>query len=276
MFRTFLQLPDGLHQILRAAHAAQPPCHGGKHLHTAAADHRLLQNLRPALQLGKQLVTLPPFHRHKGLYQRHRVTPCEAVHEALCLGRSRHAVPEQPDRLSQIAAAAFHGSGQGQLVRVGKFLLQPALQQLRRQRLQGKLRTPGAHRRQQILRIFRQQQAGVLKISQLVEKPSVEEAPGNLAVAARYIYTPEIFEWLKVTKPGKGGEIQLPDATALLMAQGAEVYGKVFEGRRHDIGDKLSFLKATVEFGLRRPEFKEAFASWLSETLRKREEGKNV
>ena len=117
---------------------------------------------------------------------------------------------------------------------------------------------------------------GVLKINKLVEKPSVEEAPGNLAVAARYIYTPEIFEWLKVTKPGKGGEIQLPDATALLMAQGAEVYGKVFEGRRHDIGDKLSFLKATVEFGLRRPEFKEAFASWLSETLREREEGKNV
>ena len=117
---------------------------------------------------------------------------------------------------------------------------------------------------------------GVLKINKLVEKPSVEEAPGNLAVAARYIYTPEIFEWLKVTKPGKGGEIQLPDATALLMAQGAEVYGNVFEGRRHDIGDKLSFLKATVEFGLRRPEFKEAFASWLSETLRKREEGKNV
>ena len=116
----------------------------------------------------------------------------------------------------------------------------------------------------------------VLKIEKIVEKPSVEEAPSRLAVAARYIYTADIFEHLKVTKPGKGGEIQLPDATALLMAQGAEVYGKVFSGTRHDIGDKLSFLKATVEFGLRRREFKTAFASWLSETVRRIEEGKNV
>ena len=114
---------------------------------------------------------------------------------------------------------------------------------------------------------------GVLKIEELVEKPSPEEAPGNLAVAARYIYTPEIFECLKVTPPGKGGEIQLPDATRLLMAQGAEVYGRIFEGERHDIGDKLSFLKATVEFGLRRPEFRKAFVSWLSETVRRTEEG---
>ena len=117
---------------------------------------------------------------------------------------------------------------------------------------------------------------GVLKIDRLVEKPSVEEAPGNLAVAARYIYTPEIFECLKVTKPGKGGEIQLPDATTLLLEQGAEVYGRIFAGNRYDIGDKLSFLKATVEFGLRRPEFKAAFSSWISETARRIEEGKNV
>ena len=117
---------------------------------------------------------------------------------------------------------------------------------------------------------------GVLKIQELVEKPAPEEAPGNLAVAARYIYTPEIFGCLQVTPPGKGGEIQLPDATVRLMAQGAEVYGRVFSGKRHDIGDKLSFLKATVEFGLRRPEFREAFASWISETARRIEEGKNV
>lgn len=116
----------------------------------------------------------------------------------------------------------------------------------------------------------------VLKVEQLVEKPTVEEAPGNLAVAARYIYTADIFECLKVTKPGKGGEIQLPDATSLLMAEGAPVYGRVFAGRRHDIGNKLSFLKATVEFGLRRPEFKDAFSAWITETARKIEEGKNV
>lgn len=117
---------------------------------------------------------------------------------------------------------------------------------------------------------------GVLKIEQLVEKPSVEEAPGNLAVAARYIYTPEIFDCLSITAPGIGGEIQLPDATRHLMERGESVYGRIFSGKRHDIGDKLSFLKATVEFGLRRHEFREAFASWISETARRIEEGKNV
>ena len=116
----------------------------------------------------------------------------------------------------------------------------------------------------------------VLKVEQIVEKPAPEEAPGNLAVAARYIYTPEIFECLKVTPPGKGGEIQLPDATRLFMEQGGEVYGKVFSGKRYDIGDKLSFLKATVEFGLRRPGLNAEFSSWILETARRIEEGKNV
>ena len=116
----------------------------------------------------------------------------------------------------------------------------------------------------------------VLKVEQIVEKPAPEEAPGNLAVAARYIYTPEIFECLKVTPPGKGGEIQLPDATRLFMERGGEVYGKVFSGKRYDIGDKLSFLKATVEFGLRRPGLNAEFSSWILETARRIEEGKNV
>jgi UTP--glucose-1-phosphate uridylyltransferase len=116
----------------------------------------------------------------------------------------------------------------------------------------------------------------VLKVEQIVEKPAPEEAPGNLAVAARYHYTPEIFECLKVTPPGKGGEIQLPDATRLFMEQGGEVYGKVFSGKRYDIGDKLSFLKATVEFGLRRPGLNAEFSSWILETARRIEEGKNV
>ncbi|MBO7146130.1 MAG: UTP--glucose-1-phosphate uridylyltransferase [Lentisphaeria bacterium] len=109
----------------------------------------------------------------------------------------------------------------------------------------------------------------VLKVEELVEKPEPAEAPGNLAVAARYIYTADIFDALRDTKPGKGNEIQLPDATRLMMERGKEVYGRVFAGKRHDIGDKLSFLKATVEFGLQRPEFAEAFAAWLAELVRK-------
>lgn len=116
----------------------------------------------------------------------------------------------------------------------------------------------------------------VLKVESIVEKPAPGEAPGDLAVAARYIYTPEIFDCLRVTAPGKGGEIQLPDATRIFMERGGAVYGKVFDGTRYDIGDKMSFLKATVEFGLRRPEFAAEFSAWLSETVRRREEGKNV
>ena len=116
----------------------------------------------------------------------------------------------------------------------------------------------------------------VLKVEEIVEKPGSGEAPSNFAVAARYIYTPEIFDCLQVTPPGKGGEIQLPDATRILMEQGGAVYGKVFNGSRYDIGDKMSFLKATVEFGLRRPEFAAEFSAWITETARRIEEGKNV
>ena len=116
----------------------------------------------------------------------------------------------------------------------------------------------------------------VLKVEEIVEKPAPGEAPSNFAVAARYVYTPEIFDCLKVTPPGKGGEIQLPDATRIFMNQGGAVYGKVFNGTRYDIGDKMSFLKATVEFGLRRPEFAAEFSEWITETARRIEEGKNV
>jgi UTP-glucose-1-phosphate uridylyltransferase len=116
----------------------------------------------------------------------------------------------------------------------------------------------------------------VLHVEEIVEKPSAAEAPSDLAVAARYVYTPEIFECLKHTLPGKGGEIQLPDATRLFMDQGGQVFGKVFAGTRYDIGDKMSFLKATVEFGLRRSELAAGFSSWIVETARRIEEGKNV
>ena len=114
---------------------------------------------------------------------------------------------------------------------------------------------------------------GVVKVDDLVEKPDPEDAPGDLAVAARYIYTPEIFPCLKGTSPGKGGEIQLPDATRKLMGAGKSVYGRIFAGTRYDIGDKLSFLKATVEFGLKRPEFAGPFRAWLKQAAGKTEEG---
>ncbi len=103
---------------------------------------------------------------------------------------------------------------------------------------------------------------GVYLVKDLVEKPLPNEAPSNLAIIGRYILTPEIFPALEQTKPGKGGEIQLTDGLRLLMAK-QPIYAYEFEGKRHDAGDKLGFLKATVEFGLKNREFGAEFRSYL-------------
>jgi UTP--glucose-1-phosphate uridylyltransferase len=95
-----------------------------------------------------------------------------------------------------------------------------------------------------------------------VEKPVPDEAPSNLAIIGRYILAPEIFSALEHTKPGKGGEVQLTDGLKLLMAK-QPIYAYEFQGTRHDAGDKLGFLKATVEFGLKNPEFGSEFRSYL-------------
>ncbi|AOR24519.1 UTP--glucose-1-phosphate uridylyltransferase GalU [Clostridium taeniosporum] len=102
----------------------------------------------------------------------------------------------------------------------------------------------------------------VYKVKDLVEKPSVEEAPSNVAILGRYIITPEIFNILENTKPGKGGEIQLTDALKTLISREA-MYAYNFEGRRYDVGDKLGFLQATVEFALKREELREPFIQYL-------------
>ena len=103
---------------------------------------------------------------------------------------------------------------------------------------------------------------GVYLVKDLVEKPSPDEAPSNFAIIGRYILAPEIFAALEQTKPGKGGEIQLTDGLKLLMAK-QPIYAFEFQGKRHDAGDKLGFLKATVEFGLKNAEFGSEFRSYL-------------
>ena len=103
---------------------------------------------------------------------------------------------------------------------------------------------------------------GVYLVKDLVEKPSPSEAPSNLAIIGRYILVPEIFSALEQTKPGKGGEIQLTDGLRLLMRK-QPIYAYEFEGVRHDAGDKLGFLKATVEFGLKNGEFGDDFRKYL-------------
>lgn len=103
---------------------------------------------------------------------------------------------------------------------------------------------------------------GIYKVKDLVEKPCPEEAPSNIAILGRYIITPQIFEILENTKPGKGGEIQLTDGLKELVQREA-IYAYIFEGRRYDVGDKLGFLQATVEYALKRPELKDEFSEYL-------------
>ena len=102
----------------------------------------------------------------------------------------------------------------------------------------------------------------IMKIRDLVEKPSPADAPSNLAITGRYLLPPEIFDCLERTKPGRGGEIQLTDALRLL-AQEAGLLAYVYEGKSYDAGDKLGFLKANVELGLTNPEFGEEFREYL-------------
>ena len=107
----------------------------------------------------------------------------------------------------------------------------------------------------------------VYKVKELVEKPSVEEAPSNVAILGRYIITPKIFEILENTAPGKGNEIQLTDALLKLIEHEA-MYAYDFEGRRYDVGDKLGFLEATVEYALRKEDLRDGFIEYLKTIIK--------
>jgi len=102
----------------------------------------------------------------------------------------------------------------------------------------------------------------LFEVRDLVEKPSFEDAPSNLAIIGRYILTPAIFEMIEGLNPGSGGELQLTDALRSLLKK-EKIYGFTFEGKRHDAGDKLGFLKATVEFALERADLGREFREYL-------------
>lgn len=104
------------------------------------------------------------------------------------------------------------------------------------------------------------------EITTMVEKPSVESTPSNLAIAGRYVLTPDIFKVIEKLPRGKNGEIQLTDALRLLLGR-ESVYSYTIEGRRYDIGNKLDYLKTQVEFGLRRKEFVDPFLVFLREVV---------
>ena len=106
------------------------------------------------------------------------------------------------------------------------------------------------------------------QVNRLVEKPSVDEAPSNLAVIGRYVLHPAVFDVLEKTEPGRGGEIQLTDALQTLATsdgEGSGVYGVVFRGRRYDTGDKLSYIKAVISIASERVDFGEDLKAWMKE-----------
>lgn len=103
---------------------------------------------------------------------------------------------------------------------------------------------------------------GLYRVRDLVEKPAPEKAPSRLAIMGRYIIEPRIFSLLAEVSPGAGGEIQLTDALKALCAE-QPVFGMTFQGKRYDVGDKLGYLQATVEFALARPDLQEGFRHYL-------------
>jgi UTP--glucose-1-phosphate uridylyltransferase len=107
---------------------------------------------------------------------------------------------------------------------------------------------------------------GLYRVDRLIEKPSLEEAPSDLAIIGRYLLTPDIFPVLENQAPGKGGEIQLTDALNTL-SQKRPLYAMEIVGDRFDTGDKLGFLKATVRFALKRPDLGPSFQAFLEDLV---------
>ena len=103
----------------------------------------------------------------------------------------------------------------------------------------------------------------VFKIKSVVEKPKFEDAPSDMAVIGRYIFTPDLFGAIEQIEPGAGGEYQVADAMRILLEQGKPFYAVKLEGTRHDAGDKLGFLIATVEFALKRNDLGNEFRAYL-------------
>lgn len=113
----------------------------------------------------------------------------------------------------------------------------------------------------------RQVEDRIFKVNDMVEKPDPEQAPSNIAILGRYIISPAIFSHLENITPGKGGEIQLTDALKSLMHHEA-MYAYDFIGKRYDVGNKMGFLQATVEFALEREDLRDDFKTWLKQTVK--------
>ena len=116
--------------------------------------------------------------------------------------------------------------------------------------------------------VFKKVEDNVVQVFDSIEKPKPKDAPSDLGIVARYLFTPEIFQALEETKPGVGGEIQITDAIANLARKG-RMYGCIFKGVRFDAGDKFGFLEATIHYALNHPELGGRFKTWLKDYAKK-------
>lgn len=121
----------------------------------------------------------------------------------------------------------------------------------------------------------KQIESNLLLLEDMIEKPKPEEAPSRLAVAGRYIFTPDIFEFIRKTPRGKNGEIQLTDAIRL-MTQAHAFFAYQFKGKRYDIGNKLDFLKTNIDFALERKEFRDEILGYMQQVVQVHSESKAV
>ena len=120
-----------------------------------------------------------------------------------------------------------------------------------------------------IIKPLKQIDEKTVAVEDFIEKPSIAEAPSNLAALGRYVLEPEVFSYLKRTKPGKGGEIQLTDAILAMKNDGEKLYAYNFDGLRYDTGDKFGMFVANVEFGLRHKELKDKVKDYLKDLVEK-------
>ena len=113
-----------------------------------------------------------------------------------------------------------------------------------------------------------QAEPGVYKVKDIIEKPSEQEAPSNLAIAGRYLFTPDIFEYISRTKPAKDGEIQLTEAMRMMVKDRA-MYALLLDGKRYDIGNKEGFVKTNIEFALKRDDIAENLRQFIKDLAKK-------
>ena len=115
--------------------------------------------------------------------------------------------------------------------------------------------------------VDRSQEADVKKINGMVEKPDVDDAPSNLVATGRYLLDRAVFDALRRTKPGKGGEIQITDAIELMITEGHPVHIVVHHGQRHDLGNPGGYIRACVDFALQDDTYGPSLKRWLTERL---------